>query len=292
MLSPHERPFFVGGQLSQVMGGKAVELRGATPEHLDGVTVSGQPTSSASANTKGGYTEIVSAANNTKDIYGFALMLPNASTNRDCLIDIAVGGAGSEVVVMGNILFSSIKSGRHGDHAVIPLFIARGQRIAARVQCSTGSTAQNVSMTPFHRNPWPRRYWTCETWGAATGDSGGTSIDPGGTANTEGAWTELTSSTTRRTRLFVIAIGNQNNTTRSDATWLVDLGVGAAGSEVAVAENMYFIVNQAIDFTCPCFHGPIPVDIPAGSRVSVRAQCSINTSPARLIDAVVYGFAP
>lgn len=298
MLKSRHKPYFVGGQLADVERGQALALAGAgdlkiiqSPEMLTGASTA---TTSASINTKGSsYTQMYSAAALTSDAYALQLTLPNNNFSRDVLCDIATGGAGSETNVLNNILISCPKSaGRRPVSCIWPIFIPRGTRISARAQSTTGSTSQEVWITPILRNPFPRIYRTCETMGAATGDSGGTSIDPGGSANTEGGWIELIASTTRRIRLLTLVFGNQLNAARSDYTWLMDIAVGGAGSEVAILNDIFVIGESSSDFITPLYYALLPVDIPAGSRVSARTQCTGTDATDRLIDVVAYGFAP
>lgn len=97
--------------------------------------------------------------------------------------------------------------------------------------------------------------------------SGPISVTAGETAHTKGAWTELISSTTHTSSQLVFAAGLSQASQNSAA--LVDIGVGPAGSEVLIIENL------------PCgmaasnsnWQVPLPVEVPAGSRIAIRFQC-------------------
>ena len=90
----------------------------------------------------------------------------------------------------------------------------------------------------------------------------------GGAANTKGSWTEIVSSTP----YDVCAIYLPLNLGHFDTTldYLIDIGVGASGSEQVIIENLLFSSSESIrDAANPYL---LPVSIPAGTRVSIRAQ--------------------
>jgi hypothetical protein len=290
MLRAVDRRLLVGEQLGNVFGGRHVEAPGAIlPDWQPGgifVSLSAH----ASANTKGAYTELVSAAGNTYDKYGIGLQILQdpAQFTRDCLFDIAIGEAGVEVVVLSNILYS-MPTHAGGLCGAFPLFIPRGVRIAVCFQSSTGSSTNKVVPTWFSRNAWVRKLTYCDTYGADTSDSGGLSVDPGAAADTQGAWTLLSASTSRRIRMVCFTVGAQLNSARSTGYHFPRLGVGAGGAEV---EKLFFVFESAafFDGVQPYFFGPFPIDIPAGSRLTLAGQSNITDATDRLIDYVMYGF--
>jgi hypothetical protein len=93
----------------------------------------------------------------------------------------------------------------------------------------------------------------------------------GSTAHTKGAWVELFSATPYEADFIGIIYGaslaNQNSST------LIDIGVGASGSETVIVGDVAIGGKVANAFQDDF----IPVRIPAGSRVAVRVQ-GIRTS--------------
>ncbi|MGH3987826.1 MAG: hypothetical protein ACRDTZ_10960 [Pseudonocardiaceae bacterium] len=83
---------------------------------------------------------------------------------------------------------------------------------------------------------------------------------------------------------------NAGATTASNATWLVDIGVGGAGSEQVLVPNFRLAATTFETFV-PSVMPTVPVSIPQSSRLAVRAQCSITTNSigGRLFDVVLYG---
>lgn len=251
----------------------------------------GTITANASANTKAtGWNALTASAG--FDVTTLLIMLDDLAAGIDYLIDIAVGANGSEVVIVDNLLATGgTGSISYGMTYCLHVHIPAGTRVTARCQASTGSSVIRISALAFGNHflgSAPRGKVT--TYGANTGDSGGTSIDPGGTINTKpSTFTEITSSTTYPITELILAFGNQLNTTRSSFSWLVDLAIGASSSEQIILPDMALNCSTSPDIVVPQFYGPLPVDIPAGTRLSARAQCSGNDATDRLFDLVLYG---
>lgn len=105
-------------------------------------------------------------------------------------------------------------------------------------------------------------------WGIADSAvyAAGISATPvSGAANTKGAWIEVIASTPQDyTGLWVQLRGATTNNS------LFDIGIGAAGSEIVVAPNLFCGPKPTPDSFGSLF--TIPQSIPAGTRVAVRAQ--------------------
>lgn len=89
-----------------------------------------------------------------------------------------------------------------------------------------------------------------------------------GSANTKGSWAEVFSSTSRNAHLLRIYI-NRGGTT-ADRDHLIDIGIGAGGSEQVVVANLLCSFNTPVQG----WYLDIPITIPAGSRVAIRTQSS------------------
>ena len=247
-------------------------------------------TANAVANTVGNYAQLIAAT--AFHASGIMLTLSNNNTAAATyLVDFAIGAAASE-----QILVSGLHSSTGGNAnttpvtAFFPLSIPAGSRLAARCQSSTGGATirlHGLLLGGGFGQAIPGSI--VDTYGANTADSGGTSIDPGATINTEGAWVEMTATSTRPYRAVLLGVGNQNNAAMSTARWLFDIGVGAAGSEQVVVPDIMVGATAAEDNLFQLLFGPYPVDIPAASRIAVRSQSGGNDATDRLLDAIVYG---
>ena len=245
-------------------------------------------------NTKGNYVEFVSST--PFDSEGLLITFYSLTYgNVDNLFDIAMGAESSEVDIISNILTSQSLSYHLARRYEFPLKIKAGTRISGRSQGEySGATNFRVSINLL-RGSWSyaRGFAVCDTYGANTADSGGVNIDPGGTANTKGSWTEIISSTTRDAKGFNLLVGNGSNFSRTGSAyyWNVDVGIGGSGSEQIIFSNWGMVCHGTSDALFPQTTPFIPVHIPAGSRLSVRAACSGTGSASRLFDAVIYTFS-
>lgn len=247
-------------------------------------------TNASAANTKGDYTEITSALAN--DCYGMIVQMNgNVGFSRDFLIDISTGAAGAESVLVADMLCSELIGVNFNARVgYIPVYIRAGTRVAARAAVNAGTSQTAAVRIQFlnRRSLIMQPRWS-ETYGANSGDSGGTSIDPGASINTKGAYVTV-GTTTRRISQLCAFIGTQLNTTRGTCAWFVDIAL-TAGAEVIIIPDFWLTAHATTDLIAPMYYGPFAVDIPSGTAIRVRAQCSINDATDRLFDIVLYGFA-
>ena len=248
--------------------------------------------SSASTHTKGSYVEVDASTSIAAD--GFFLTLSAADTGgRVYLLDIATGAASSEVVVVANLPYQVGNEYHMANSCVyIPLVIAAGTRLSARCQCSTGTSSLFISVTLVNGGLASLLESTiAHTFGANTGTSTGTSIDPGAVANTKGAYSQLTAatSTTNQIRWLLVMVGSRGDTSLATCTWALDIATGAAASEVVIVPDLVFAtLGTAADGPLPSTFC-VPVEIPTGTRLSARAKCTSIAATDRLIDLIVVG---
>ena len=133
---------------------------------------------------------------------------------------------------------------------------------------------------------WPAVYdsgrW--ETSGAATAASDGATVTAGA-LNTKGSWAELAAATALAGDLLIV----QPGACSAAADYLVDIGIGAAGSEQTIVSNLFIRGDSSNDCVSTAMTLPLPIAIPAGTRLAVRAQSDITNATDRLFDAVLYG---
>lgn len=251
------------------------------------VTASSAGTSmtTTTLNVKGGWAEITSSSPITAHELTVFLFHHNVGAGQwTALVDIGTGGAGSEVVLVSNLLFSGAH--RCVWNYVLPITIASGTRIAMRAQVFNAS--QTVKALIILTNN-VAQYSSVATYGADISDSGGTEVSSGTTANTKGAYSQLTASTSARHRQLIVAIGNQGRGTRNEIGFQLDIATGAAGQEQVLIPDLRLFSDSAQDRLFPEWFGPIPCDIPAGTRLSARAQGNTLLDGHNKFDVVVYG---
>jgi hypothetical protein len=266
------------GQKSENWGAATAASRGATI------------TSSATANVKGTYTQLI--ATTGFEVDGVLVMADDQATGVDYLVDIAVGAAASEVVLLPNLLFTGATGSiSYGANYFFNVPVKAGERISARCQASTLSSIIRISCLAFGVDFMASSPLGIVTaYGVATGTSGGTSVDPGATINTKGAYAQLVASTTAPIRKCMIAIGNQHNSARTvSSSWLLDIAIGGAGSEQVILSNLALNSSTSPDIVAPQVYGPIPIGIPSATRLAARSQCSDATAGSRTFDVAIYG---
>lgn len=243
--------------------------------------------SSASANTKGAWVKIGSTA-----YYGawLTVSIETDEAGADFLVDIGLGETASEVVVIANLFISGATAAGTGRIQQFCLPMTRlyptGGAIQARCQSTGSSKTVYVSTHEMVNSYMPQQIVT--TYGADTAATAGVQIDPGGTAHTKGAYSEITAATTKTTRGFFLCFGGQTNVAMTTASWLVDIATGAGGSEQVILPNLPLRVYGATSVVTPGNTVFLPFPIASGTRVSARAQCSINDAADRLIDVILY----
>jgi hypothetical protein len=187
----------------------------------------------------------------------------------------------------------------------LPINVPAGSRISVRCQDNFGSSTAFVSgllvAGGFAGQP-PLN--TVTAYGANTATSTGVTADAGGTANTKGAWAQITAATTAAMKAIMVSgIRAAPGTAQvADYAHLVDIGVGASGSEQVLIPNMVFqaslttggatgspLVMTGLSTLFPRFIPPIPCDIPAGVRLAVRQQSTTTNATDRTAAYAIYG---
>lgn len=97
-----------------------------------------------------------------------------------------------------------------------------------------------------------------------------------GTANTKGSWTEIVASTSVAADGLVLYIGVTSSAT-TDTSALLDIGIGAAGSEVTVVPNLQVGWRNSNAGQGQRIEYVLPVSVPKGSRIAARVQ-GVQTS--------------
>jgi len=241
------------------------------------------PIVSGAIDTKGAYVELV--ASSGQDCEWLTLFVNGTAGKEGILLDIATGAAASEVDVISNIsIWSNATLGL--ENFIIPITIASGTRISARCQGTTGTLTFNVGLI-LHDDDAFGTAASNITVGANTGTSQGTDIDPGGTANTKGAYTELVASSSADIDWMAIMIDPSDNNGQTTADFLFDIAIGAASSEVVVVANLHF-ASDSVEVD-PSRAFVVKETIVSGSRISVRSQSSITDATDRVMAASIIG---
>lgn len=248
----------------------------------------------ATANIKGSWVQLVASTPNDATALEVNTLYDggNSSTATiEASVDIAVAPSGSESsgIILTDFEADSSYGGSSAISSIrIPVSIPAGSRIAGRCQ---GNAANGGTV-----------YVTCElldsSYGSPSGSpidtigflesaTLGTAVDPGTVTNTKGLWTQLSSAIPHDWRGFYAAVDNQRNANQGNQPgWLIDLGIGASGSEQVVVSNAVWTPRYT--GSGRLILGPYMLPILSGTRFAARAQSSL-TSSLRIIGVTIYG---
>lgn len=267
-----------GGAMSDwgfVEGSADFESVGAATGSSNGTLIS----TPGSTHTKGSWTQLI--ASTALDAVGL-IVSGNCSGSGEVniLVDIGVGAAGSEQVIVPNLLAKRMPSadGPVGPY-VIAVRIPAGTRISARLQHDSTITLYACAVIVAEPMAGVMRGEEVAEYGAVTATSKGTLVDPGATANTKGAWAQMTASASLESHALILTAMPNSSAGGAGTHWLVDIGIGAASSEQVVVPNVHLSGMNS--------YGPhraginIPMHIPAGARVAVRCQSSATSAGTR-----------
>lgn len=236
-------------------------------------------TASSTVNTKGAWTQITASTPVAAGAVGVGLLAGAVSA---ALCDVAVGGAGSETIVIPDIAHTRTSSAL-GEVYYFPAPIRAGTRIAMR-SAANSSSAQRAT-TLLLQGPRLAHASRNTAYGIDASVSYGTKITSGSPAHTKSGWVQITASTSNRIRRFYVIAGTQA-ATQSTCEHLIDIAVGAGGAESIILPDLLWLSHATEHHVAPVYAGPFRFDIPAGTRLAARAQSAVAS---RLLSISFHG---
>jgi hypothetical protein len=215
------------------------------------------------------------------------------STNQRCLVDIALGGAGSESVIIPNLTCGNVSdyaaTSSKGASYFFPIYIPAGVRVAATCQASTGGDIVNVAVRLF-QHPMGVGAWygsRVTAYGADTTNSRGTSVTPA--VDGFGTVVQITSSTTNPVRYLQMGYDLLSDTTGASTRMLAKIYLGNATATLAdMLPLKESTTIEAVDFTDANFVlSRLMYNLPAGSDLRVAISRNAATPEARGV--ILYG---
>ena len=240
-----------------------------------------QFTTSATVNTKSTYTELVASTSADIGWIDIAMSVITLSHIFECCaVDIAIGAAASEVVIISNLVMAWGNTNPGGGKIALPITIPAGSRISFRYQASNPGDTIGLVMHGYTANfQYVSSY---EDLGfVSSGATHGTQVNPSATANTKGSYTQIISATARDYVGMFFCFDEQD--TNLGSKYLYDIAIGAAASEVVISPD-WFVWTEGFPGQ---WSGYLPIAIPSGTRIAARSQCS-GTSQSGL-KLTVYG---
>ena len=237
-------------------------------------------TLTASASSWGSWTQL--EASTSDDIYW--LMPTLVGSGLPMYTQIAVGAASSEEVIIDSIPGYSWYANEEVNNPLLPIFIPKGSRIAARTRMYYYTNTIQVGLLagyggdhPVQGVAFPRKVQTYGVDPTSTSATfGATQVQGSASANTKGSWYQIEGSTpvdTHWCSLFVAAAAQAG----TDRGLMVDIAKGAASSEEIILPDHWFGGGSKVDFSHNNWQS-FPLYIPAGTRLSARCQSSVTST--------------
>lgn len=271
------------------MWATSLETIGLDTSNSKGTEIAG----SGTANVKSSYTQLVASTGLTAVWIQLMVGHSTSANTADFLYDIATGAAASETVVIADVPFCTGGNTFYTrSTTLIPIAIASGTRIASRVQLNGTATTLFFTISAILGAESDITSGAVTNYGSNTSDSGAVSVDPGGTANTKGSYSQIAASTSAAHNWLNPVLGNQDNGVRTGANWLMDIATGAAASEVVVIPDVWIEMGSTLDvpFTYSWNFGV--TEIASSTRLAARMQCSITDATDRTFDLAIFGSNP
>src|SRR5215831_6904182 len=117
-------------------------------------------------------------------------------------------------------------------------------------------------------------------------NSDGTTVAPSATANTKGAYVQFAASTAFDSSIVILSLNTQGSLGNSLS---FDLALGAAASEKIIAADLILSATSAGGQRPSEF--ALPLAIPSGSAISLRAQSASASDPGGRVNLQIFGGA-
>lgn len=233
-------------------------------------------TPSATANTKGAYAQLTAATTVDADAVMIRINYSMAAAGTSTmLVDLAVGASGQEKIILPDLHATGLQFAQVTSNFMLPLQIPKGTRIAARCQTTGASSTNTVNIgITLYSAGWSTNEGVAgfDAITTLTGAPPVATVVTPTVSATKSAWVQVNAATTRDYCGLLLNIDNQALPDTTNFPGLaVDVGIGAAASEQVIVANL--AVTHAAG-SHPYFWFFIPVDIPRGTRVAVRAALS------------------
>jgi hypothetical protein len=245
-------------------------------------------TCGASAHTKTATpTQLI--ASTTYTAFGVFVGLGNvgttASTNTRMLVDIMIGGSGSEQALIPNLMCGQAGASNSASSQPVyyyfPIIVPSGSRLSARAQSVTASDTVHIQVHLIQNQIPGRWYGTRVTdYGTSTADSRGTLHTANGSGSTYATTTQLTASSTNPIKALQVGIDLGTSTAGNTGRGVLRLAAGSSTNYIV--SNLPYRESTTLENIDPTFANMIlanmPFSIPAGSYLGVGAMQSTGSA--------------
>ena len=254
-----------------------------------GAAVGTATPSSASQYAKGSWSQLIAATPFDSGL--MMVYLSRVDLGGAFLVDLAIGGAGSEQVIVSNLNTITGGSGDNTCRYLLPIIVPAGVRLSARSSYTVaGSNSVNVSATLFGRSlSQPPAFSGVDLISVDRVNVGQIPYHQlNGTINVRSAWMQHTAATTREYKAIALAQAGYASAAGAPAYIVLDYAMGGAGAEQPFLTDIGLAVDNT-SFGRMDVAGPLPIPIPAGVRISSRAMSNVSNANNYAICGL-YGF--
>jgi hypothetical protein len=241
-------------------------------ETIGAATGQGTTITTGASNTKGSYASI----GTTGFAYrGFYLSIDAGGGSR-YRFDIAINTGGSDDIIVEDFYFDATISVNNSTAFVwVPVAIPAGATVKGRAQAAAGAQTLLISILGYQLDaPGHTSFRACRSATDFTNTDPTNSVTQ--TGQTVTAWEQICSSTVARFAALYVTPSIAGDTSRTISNFLADVGFGASGSERALLTGLQG--KQSTSGLIPDIWGPVWCDLPAGTRLAGRVQCSASAA--------------
>lgn len=242
------------------------------------ISTQASPTASSTTHTKGGWTQMTASLATECGLLLLNVREVNLSnTETSILLDIGTGAAGSETVIVQNLAVGGAQAGGNAGTAQllvwVPVRIAAGTRVAARIQAAIASDSAVLGFSYYGFAETNALVPTSvDVLGTSTTTSRGTVM-----SGASGTYVEIVASTDRQYRAVVIVPSVPTNNVTTARVVKYTAAVGAAGAETDLGSTYAdYSTTEAVRSFAASPSLPIACNVPAGSRLSVKHDIAAN----------------
>jgi len=221
-------------------------------------------TADATAHVKGAWSEIIaSTAQDVSFLFVVASGVGATTVLTSTLVDIGVGGSGSEVAVASNMSIGGAIG--TGVFISLPIFVPAGSRIAARIQSVvTGGKTASIRVDAYSVGNVTLVPKSVDVLGADTATSAGTAM-----SGASGTYVEIVASSSQKyAALGIVPAINSGTIASINVTYTV--AVGSAGNEIDVGSILASYAATELVSSVGQESFVFPAKVPAGSRISLK----------------------
>lgn len=243
-------------------------------------------TSGTSSGKNANYTTLIASTSYAS--YGIMVtgagLSTAASANQRCVVDIALGAASSETVIIPNLIFGNTSdygaASSVGNSYFFPIYIPSGVRVSANAAASTDSDVVNVSVRLFQHPMGPGGWFGHRVTAYGISGTSGTSHTPG--QNSYATATELSASTTNKIRYMQLGFDLLTDTTAATSLYMARIMNGASDVIVTHLPLKTSTTIEATFFTDANFVlSRMMFNLPSGISLRISAMRASATPEAR-----------